>query len=531
MFRNHHHRPANRLSRCFLHLWLPLLVGFASLGLPASWGEHPPQTFQLVAPGLPSPSLASIDEQWLVIQDPAGQETAYQRAPRFDSADGAWIGYSSQEAQQVIRWPANFSGPMQIGRPQAGRVSFTTSRMRIEPLPEEPPANRPAPPASTAPGSPPPPPRPGLTFDPSGQERPTEAQVTDASPPPPIQLSLGGDTQRQFLTATADRQLRLAAAGDDPRTAWHLSPAGDNLFRLQQRIDSRWYAIGLDPRRVPGSATGRFSSVGNVPLGLFPLAGGPEQLWRIISYQSGYYFESVRLPGLALTWSPAGGFHGSLTLQPLTYATWQVWFPQQPTFDFAIAPFRGHYQHQLTHAAQEPIPVRLVNSHRQELLVLVTDRRRPQSPLKLHLAAGGQETIYLERDPGATIVETFEFVDPLGNWSQQQYTTELPPSVLYDVSVYEIFLQSIAIDRTGKSPSPVEDINMQPRSLGFFFIPAGNQLAAGSVIDAYRIAAEARNPGAARRLSEADRQLDGEASADDPLRAILEQVQRQTGAF
>jgi hypothetical protein len=512
MFRDHRHRPANRLSRYCPHLWLLLLVGFASLDPPVSWGERPPRTFQLVAPGLPTPSIASIDEQWLVIQDPAGQETAYQRAPRFDSADGAWIGYSSQEAQQVIRWPASFSGPMQIGRPQAGRITFTTSRMRIEPLPEEPPADRPAPP----------PPRPGLTFDPSGQERPTEAQVTDASPAPPIQLSLGDATQRQFLTATADRQLRLAPAGNDPRTAWHLSPAGDNLFRLQQRIDSSWYAIGLDPRRVPGGATGRSNSGDNVPLELLPLAGGPEQLWRITPYRSGYYFESVRLPGLVLTWSPAGGFHGSLTLQPLTYATWQVWFPQRPTFELPAAVFRGHYQQQLPQAVNEPIPVRLVNSQRQELLLLITDRRRPEAPLKLRLAAGGQETVYLERDPGATIVETFEFIDPLGNWSQQQFVTELPPSVLYDVSVYEIFLQSIAIDRTGKSPSPVEDINMQPRSLGFFLIPAGNQLAAGSVIDAYRIATGAGNPGAARRLSEADRQLDGDAPADDPLRAILE---------
>ncbi|MFN7291789.1 MAG: hypothetical protein ACK5T6_14465, partial [Pirellula sp.] len=77
----------------------------------------------------------------------------------------------------------------------------------------------------------------------------------------------------------------------------------------------------------------------------------------------------------------------------------------------------------------------------------------------------------------------------------------------------------------------IEDINMQPRSIGFFLIPPGDTLREGSVLDVYRVADEAKNPGAVRRLSPRDLKQ-GEVSGDqDPLRAILKQFQKQRAAF
>ncbi len=83
--------------------------------------------------------------------------------------------------------------------------------------------------------------------------------------------------------------------------------------------------------------------------------------------------------------------------------------------------------------------------------------------------------IDVERDNGATKVETFEVRDVNGFWNRREFRTDIPPATLYDLSVYEEFLQSIAIDRTGTSPDPIEDVNYQPRSIGLFLLPPGSQ--------------------------------------------------------
>ena len=189
-------------------------------------------------------------------------------------------------------------------------------------------------------------------------------------------------------------------------------------------------------------------------------------------------------------------------------------------------------QHQLV--ANRPLrtaTAKLTNSHSDTLLVLVADRRHSQSIQKLRIPARGSEVIQLERDPGGTIVETVETLDAFGNWNQQQFNTPIPPSVLYDISVYEEFLQSIAIDRTGKSPNPIEDINYQPRSIGFFLVPPGNELPEVAEIDAYRIAEDSQNPGAVRRLNSRDLQKANAVPATDPLKDLLNKFQKQRAAF
>ena len=138
----------------------------------------------------------------------------------------------------------------------------------------------------------------------------------------------------------------------------------------------------------------------------------------------------------------------------------------------------------------------------------------------------------LERDSGATVTQTVEWADSFGNWDRREIQIPVPPVVLYDLSVYEEFLQSIAIDATGKSPNVIEDVNYQPRSVGFLLLPAGEQLQDNSVIDVYPAAADSQNPGAVRRLAPSDyNRSSSQPVPKDPLKDLLDQLQSKRGAF
>jgi hypothetical protein len=90
------------------------------------------QQFELVVPGRGVLSRAERSNRQLRIEDAAGMVTVYQRDPRFDSADGAFWGYTSREARQIIRWPRNDQGRMEIATdsPPAALV-FRPSQMTI----------------------------------------------------------------------------------------------------------------------------------------------------------------------------------------------------------------------------------------------------------------------------------------------------------------------------------------------------------------------------------------------------------------
>ncbi|MGI9470308.1 MAG: hypothetical protein ACR2NZ_02170, partial [Rubripirellula sp.] len=64
----------------------------------------------------------------------------------------------------------------------------------------------------------------------------------------------------------------------------------------------------------------------------------------------------------------------------------------------------------------------------------------------------------------------------------------------YEIVVHEWAMQSVAIDRTGKSPNVIEDINFQGRGIGRFLLPAGPALQSG-VIGVYSAAASQGNAG------------------------------------
>ena len=490
-------------------------------------------TFSLSAQGLADPSIARITPSELSVQDSTGSVTRYQRAPRYDTTDQLLLGYSSRQAQQVIRWPANNSGRMQIGTLQNGQVQFAWSKMNIVASQQIPPSN---PSADVLP--------PGLEdVDLLGRLRNNQGQgatsgyagnLLNLPQMTAMSLASGDINERQFLSMQGGNQLGFVNQATGVDAAWYIAPVSTNVVRLQQRFQNDWFAIGLGNvpnanlmhtrlgNRRLGGATG------SLPLSLLPIHNGADQLWRIQNMSGGgYCFENVMVQGMGLTCVPNQG----LFLQPITYNPWQVWWPQTPTFVLPQPQFRTT-QHQVV--PNQPLgstTVQIVNSHSDTLLVLVADRRNPQQLQKLRIPSRGSERIQLDRDAGATIIETVETLDAFGNWQQQQFKTAIPPSVLYDISVYEEFLQSIAIDRTGKSPNPIEDINYQPRAVGFFLVPPGDDLPAQAEIDAYRIADDAHNPGAVRKLSQRDLERKSAAPATDPLKDLLKQFQKQRGAF
>lgn len=115
----------------------------------------------------------------------------------------------------------------------------------------------------------------------------------------------------------------------------------------------------------------------------------------------------------------------------------------------------------------------------------------------------------------------------MGDFGQtwtNRVVTPVPPQSLYEVVVHQWQIQSIAIDRTGKSPNPIEDINFQGKGIGRFTLPPGNELQS-TTIDVKQAALAANNPGAVAPLVPTDPRLD--EPSDAPLQRTLEDVLRQ----
>jgi len=470
-------------------------------------------------------SIASISDEQLVVQDAAGGVTTYTRLRRYDTPDGQFIAYASREAQRVIQWPVANRGAMRIGTLQNGRIEFSQSRMSVfsadsdvgQGLGNRSPNEQP------------------MVFD--------EGQVSSPAGYPSMLLATGEPNSRSFLRANWSQGGAVASGGgvqfvsqaNDPQAAWMITPVGGDMVRVQQAVGNQWAALGVDPRDIQGFGNGvlaqrgaraqiRFSAVNN----------SVSQLWRIEQqFGGGYCFESVAMPGLGMTCIPNQG----LWLQPLVYSPWQIWWAQQPSFTVSMPQYRIANEQIVPNPPLGPISLRVANTHSEAIVVLLADRRNPNAPRKLRIPAGGSEVLVLERDSGATINQTTEFVDGFGNWDRREYQIPVPPVVLYDVSVYEEFLQSIAIDRTGKSPNVIEDINYQPRSVGFLLLPPGDQLQDNSVLDVYRAAADSKNPGAVRKLSPSDYNNSSSSKpssavpSSDPLNDLLKQLQGKRGAF
>lgn len=170
-----------------------------------------------------------------------------------------------------------------------------------------------------------------------------------------------------------------------------------------------------------------------------------------------------------------------------------------------------------------PVTIQLASSGSRELRVAVNDLQSPSQTQKLKIAPRTSVPVKLQRDSGATLVQRFQVVTPLGDVVTRDITTPVPPAVRYEVVVHEWAMQSVAIDRTGRSANVIEDINFQGRGLGRFPLPAGDQLQAGT-IDAYQVAKQSGNQGSVAPL------IEPKTNAPDNVsnleRAIFEAQQR-----
>lgn len=142
-----------------------------------------------------------------------------------------------------------------------------------------------------------------------------------------------------------------------------------------------------------------------------------------------------------------------------------------------------------------PVRLRLLNPTKRTLQVAIVDVASPSGNRSMKIPAGQSSEVQISRDSGAKRVSRYQTFDALGYPIEKEVITEIPPVVRYEIVVHEWAMQSVAIDRTGKSPNVIEDINMQGRGLGRFPLPPGDALRPGT-IDVYRAAVNAGNQGA-----------------------------------
>lgn len=460
--------------------------------------------YTLKVPGAQTGSTARIGPEELVVRDPSGQETVYSRLRRYDTPDGQFLGYGSRQAQRVIQWPTSNQGNMRIGTLRNGQIEFAPSKMAV--LGRDPNLQS------------------GLSPDSQ------EGQINKT-----VILSAGEPGSRLLVRSNRQGQLQLVpmapggAQADELLSAWTITPVGGDMVRIQQSVGNQWLALGTDPQMAGGFGNGVLAqNRTRSQVRLVGISNSISQCWRLQPFQGGYCFESVAMPGFGLTCVPNNG----LWLQQIVYSPWQIWWPQQPTFALPQPGYRVLNEQIIQNAPLPPVSLRISNTHSDALLVLLADRRNPSALKKFRIPQGGSETVVLDRDSGSTVIQTVQWLDGFGNWDRREIQVPVPPAVLYDVSVYEEFLQSIAIDATGKSPNVIEDVNYQPRSVGFLLLPPGDQLQDNSVIDVYRAAFDSQNPGAVRRLAPSDyNRSSSQGVPADPLKDLLEQLQSKRGAF
>lgn len=493
-------RTVNRPSKVVVRIVLGWLVWSQFIGHSCH-----AQQYRLSAPELNVSSLATLTESKLDVMDAQGIVNVYLRNLDFDSQDGQWLGYQSRQSGKVLLWPIDNTGHLQIGTMQQGVMQFSPSRMQIQVV-DDGKALR----------------SPSSAF--SRNDARLSGQSTWSSLPSSDLFSkvyhspvhrLPQDSQPICLVSTdtegrqwafSQRGAKLGCAAEfQSRAIWWVAPVAPGVVRLQIIDHGKIWAVSAADRNQL-----RLSLVSN----------DSRQLWRVCpAFQQSnlYLLENVFFGATYLTHLG----HGDIGLQPLLGIPPQLWAVLIPPTNAltSLQPFWRSVRREIRpNPPLPPADLELVNSHRNAVGVLIGDQRQHHEVQWLRIEPKGSASISVERDAGATLVETVEIQTPLGDWSRQEYVTEIPPSRWIDLSVYEEFLQSIAIDRTGKSPNRIEDINVVPRSVGFFFLAAGAELPEKGQVDVYTQAVAANNPGAVRRLT--SEWL--EKNRSDPVESILE---------
>ncbi|MFG0260955.1 MAG: hypothetical protein ACF788_00990 [Novipirellula sp. JB048] len=140
-----------------------------------------------------------------------------------------------------------------------------------------------------------------------------------------------------------------------------------------------------------------------------------------------------------------------------------------------------------------PVTVGLRNGGPKDLVVTIVNLEKPAETRRHRIKAGDVVQARFQRRSGAERIHTYRVITGDGDVVTEQVSIPLAPDVLYEIIVHQWQLQSIAIDRTGKSPNPIEDIHFQGKGLGRFPLPPGAALGAGE-IDVFRAAVQRANP-------------------------------------
>ncbi|WP_149498437.1 hypothetical protein [Roseiconus lacunae] len=145
--------------------------------------------------------------------------------------------------------------------------------------------------------------------------------------------------------------------------------------------------------------------------------------------------------------------------------------------------------------ALPPATVQLQNTSQRPIRVTIRDRIEPQKSRQVRIAGLQSQPVTIERDAGADRVQQIETYTPDGALTTRTVTIPIPPPPRYELVVHEWRLQSVAIDRTGKSPNVIEETNFQGRGLGRFELPPGDAVTSGT-LDVVAAALSADNAGA-----------------------------------
>lgn len=317
------------------------------------------------------------------------------------------------------------------------------------------------------------------------------------------------DTDRRGRT-------RMAPSGAVDTQSWRFVAAGPQTYRLTNDALGDKFSL---------AATGRDSQPTMEPTDLRSTA----QLWRLTPWALPTSGAGFRITNEALGAGWALDNDGGGSNEPLVGASGdfngQLWTltelgPAQAALPglsglpaMALRAPRQISRRVVPNPPLEPVTIELQNKHGEDLWVLVTDLRDATQTQRVSIPSGKSASIQLERDAGSQAIEVWEVPAGLGQIRTEERVTELPPQSWYDLSVYELFVQSITKNREGG----IEDIKRSPKSVGLIKIPAGDKFPGGRT-DIYAAARRQGNPGAVRRIDPAE-WLEPAAS-DDPLQNL-----------
>jgi hypothetical protein len=169
----------------------------------------------------------------------------------------------------------------------------------------------------------------------------------------------------------------------------------------------------------------------------------------------------------------------------------------------------------------EPAKLELANGGPREISVTIVDLKTNTTEQR-RIRPSERVEINVARDAGGKRLQRYQSVTLAGDSVVKEVVSEIRPAVRYEIIVHEWVMQSIAIDRTGKSPSVIEDVNFQGKGLGRFTLPPGNELQPGT-LDVYQAAISVANRGSIAPITAQEKSIGDGLS---PLERAIENLQR-----